>query len=167
MDFIVNNIESTSNVRMTKPSVEKNVSADRPVVTPEKQKKENDQVILSNTSKNSQEVIRKTQKKLEESAEDKKLSPKEIQAFQEKIKENLYNLEKVQDKIVYSLMTLPAFQNVKITNYKQKTEKESDSLEIRKELDELKKIQEELDHGGKMDEILEEAIDYLMHSLIS
>jgi len=167
MDIIVNNIESSSNVRMTRSSVEKKKSTERPIVISKKSKQEGDQVILSKFNKTQKEAIDENQTHDEKSKEEKKLSQKEIQEFHNKMKGNQYVMEEVDDKIVYSLMTLPAFQHMKLTKNQSESENEIQKISVKNELDELKKIQEELNSGEKMEKVLEEALDYLMRSLVS
>ena len=167
MDFLVNNIESMPNLRMTKSAVEKKTSKERPLVITKKKDQESDQVILSKFNKAHQEAIEENQKNHEATKEEEGLSQKEIRGFREKIKENQYQMAQVNNKIVYSLMTLPAFQHIKMTKAQPDAVGELKEEAINNELEELKKIQEELSQGEKMDVVLEEAIAYLMHSLVS
>ena len=153
MDFLVNNVESSPNIRMTRPSVEKKTSTERPIVISKKSESESDQVILSKHKNTTQEAIEKNQNNSIKTKEKNSLNQKDIQEFHEKIKENQYNIEKVNNKIVYSLMTLPAFRQIQMTKVQPKLNDELKGKTIKSELDELKKIQEELSQGEKIDEV--------------
>ena len=167
MDILINNIKSMPNLRMTRSAVEKKTSKERSKFTSKKEEPENDQVILSKYNKSQQEAIEENQQSLEKKQEENELSQEKIQEFHEKIKENQYNLEEVDNKIVYSLMTLPAFNRFRMSSTQPDAANELQEKTIKNEIDELKNIQEELSHGEKMDKVLEDALDYLMRSLIS
>lgn len=156
MDFLINNIESIKSVEIDKPSAPKKAK----VMAVDIKKSEDDKVNISNELKNFQDKLVESHKYKKDLDKAETLSKSEIKEFQAKITNFQKNYEGIEDNIVYSLMTLPAFQG-------SKNNKSTENLTINKELEEIKKIENDLNSGGKMDEVLEDAIKYLMKSLLS
>lgn len=156
MDLLVNSIENLKSVEVEKPSLTKKDK----VATVDLKKSDQDEVNISADIKSFQEKLVEAEKYKEDLEQAETLSEEEISEFQEKIQDFQQNYEGVEDKIVYSLMTLPAFHG-------GKTSSSSANLTVEKEIEELKKIEQDLTRGGKIDEVLEEAIEYLMKSLLS
>ncbi len=164
MDFLINNIENVKNTQMESITVEKKKTAGREQASV---LKKNDEVVISNDLKKFNKELNEADKYKESLEEAKTSSQEQIKEFQEKVKKNSYNSEQVNDKIVYSLLTLPAFQRINLTPAGQNKPETKTKASVNSELEELKKIQQELSQGEQIDEVLEEALDYLMKSLIS
>jgi predicted nucleic acid-binding Zn-ribbon protein len=156
MDFAVSDIENVKAVDLNSSHLEKREKSE--TSTPHRAPE--DEVRLSSNVKHYRHTLSESEKYLEDLEKTDTLSKEEIKKFQEKVQDFQTNYQKVDDKIVYSLMTLPAFQNL---NSKENTPKPA----VEKELEELHRIEEELNSGEKMEEVLEEALEFLMKSLIS
>ncbi|SRR6056297_1627840 len=164
MDFLINNIENVKNTQMKPITVEKRKSTDREQETV---LEKNDKVVISNDLKKFNQELNEADKYKQSLENAKTSSQEQIKQFQEKVKKNSYNLDKVNDSIVYSLMTLPAFQRIRLEPPVQNNPELKSKESAGSELEELKKIQQELSQGEQIDEVLEEALDYLMKSLMS
>ena len=155
MDIVVNKLENLQKIKIEKPQVRNNKTA----TSPETKKSKSDDLQISHEVKIFQNKMEESKKYMETMDKTETLTKEEVQKFQEKIKDYSQNFDTYEDKIVYSLMTLPAFRNIS----KLKESKPHKNPE----LDEIKRIQEVLQKDGEMEEVLEEAIKFLMKSLLS
>ena len=166
MEFLINNIDDIKDIIFSRSNFDKN----RTDAKVNAQKNNSDKVELSEDIYTFRKQVEESANYLEKLKESRAESEEKIQQYQEKVKENSYNLDEVNNKIVYSLLTLPAFNRLHMTrasNSETEVENAAKYSKMNHELEELKKIQEELDEGDHMDKVLEEAIQYLMKSLIS
>ncbi len=168
MDFLVNNIEKIHSMNFKKVTPEK-TSVKKETVSKKSSKSDNDKLDISTNVKQFQDKVKESQEYMEKLKQTKTLDEEKIKEFQKNVKNREYNLEKIDNKIVYSLMTLPAFQRINFSGSSNQSEEigSVDQKNVKAELEELKKIEEELSNGEKMDKILEEALSYLMKSLLS